>query len=632
MTSLDVFPANERVSMSLDERIRQLSETIIQEARGPIEAALHHLLADVMTLAASDRDQAVQTALAEASAAHQSALAALREEHERDRAAADAQREQLGREHEAGLAALREQLGRDHEAAVSTVRESLAGEHQAALDAARQQLEQERDATLAALRHQFEEEREAALASAGADHERARDAALESLRESLARDHEAALKAALEAAGEEAGRAHRSELEALEQKAAADREAAVQAVREELVVREESAVSAARTAAEAAAAVALTAALAAAEHGKQDAEARAAGLERERDEARAQADEASRAALEAEQRRREGDAQVQETQGRLSDAEQRVEDTLARLRESDERAREQERNATLVHVVDRQEDLACSDRTLASFRRLDAARSLTEVLAVLLEQAAGEIGRAVILTVAGSRLRGWEARGFPDLVASAIDAPVEPDSIFGLAVSTGLPASTADAPFAADADGPAASFSPPPGRAGLAVPIAVGGRTVAILYADEGGDRVPVVPSSWPEIAEILARHAGHRLEVLTVSHATAMAGRVQQGGRTSGWPAAPSPDGTTREDERREEESARRYARLLISEIKLYNEPAVEQGRQHRDLLNRLGGDIERARRLFEEKIPEAVRQRVDCFDQEVVRTLAGGDPGLLG
>jgi len=84
--------------------------------------------------------------------------------------------------------------------------------------------------------------------------------------------------------------------------------------------------------------------------------------------------------------------------------------------------------------------------------------------------------------------------------------------------------------------------------------------------------------------------------------------------------------------DEQREEESARRYARLLISEIKLYNESAVEQGRADGDLLARLGPEIERARRLYEEKIPAAVRQRVDCFDEEVVRTLAGGDAGLLG
>ena len=57
-----------------------------------------------------------------------------------------------------------------------------------------------------------------------------------------------------------------------------------------------------------------------------------------------------------------------------------------------------------------------------------------------------------------------------------------------------------------------------------------------------------------------------------------------------------------------------------------------MEQGRTERDLLTRLGPEIERARRLYEEKIPAAVRQRVDCFDEEVVRTLAGGDAGLLG
>jgi uncharacterized membrane protein len=57
-----------------------------------------------------------------------------------------------------------------------------------------------------------------------------------------------------------------------------------------------------------------------------------------------------------------------------------------------------------------------------------------------------------------------------------------------------------------------------------------------------------------------------------------------------------------------------------------------VEQGRAEGNLLTRLGPEIERARRLYEEKIPAAVRQRVDCFDDEVARTLAGGDAGLLG
>jgi hypothetical protein len=113
------------------------------------------------------------------------------------------------------------------------------------------------------------------------------------------------------------------------------------------------------------------------------------------------------------------------------------------------------------------------------------------------------------------------------------------------------------------------------------------------------------------------------------MSHAAILAGRVQ---REQAPTAVHPPEGSPYADDRREEESARRYARLLISEIKLYNETAVDLGRQERNLLERLGPDIERARRLYEEKIPAAVRRRVDCFDEEVVRTLAGGDPGSLG
>ncbi len=617
--------------MSIDERIRQLSETIIHEARGPIEAALHRLLAEFMNVAAAERDQAVRSAVAEASASHQLAIAALREEHDRDRVDVEALRRQFDRDLDASLAALREELDREHAAAVAAFRESsardqaaalaalrdsLAQEHHAAIAALQKQLEEDRDAAMAlcqqleqdrdaslaavrgqllqeheaevaALRQQLQQEHEAALAAAGADIERERDTALAALRDDLTRNHESALKTALQAAGDEAARAHRSELEALEARASVEREAAVQAVRDEFSQHEASALQEAKSAAEAAAA-------------------------------------------DAEQRSRDVAQELQDAQARLREAEREAQDAEARLVQADERALEQARAAALVHEADRQQDLACSDRTLAAFRRLDDARTLTGVLTVLAEQAAAEISRVAVLTVTGSRLRAWQVRGLA-ADAAAVDVPVEPGSVFGLAIDSGLPVSTAEAPLSFNRGGLAGILALPADRAGLAVPITVGGRVVAILYADDGLGTVPVIPSNWPEIAEILARHAGHRLEVLTVSHAAALAGRVQHSDRGAGRPDEER-DRSPQADERREEDSARRYARLLISEIKLYNESAVEQGRQHGDLLRRLGTDIERARRLYEEKIPDAVRQRVNCFDLEVVRTLAGGDPGLLG
>jgi hypothetical protein len=78
--------------------------------------------------------------------------------------------------------------------------------------------------------------------------------------------------------------------------------------------------------------------------------------------------------------------------------------------------------------------------------------------------------------------------------------------------------------------------------------------------------------------------------------------------------------------------EEARRLARLLVSEIKLYNEEMVEEGRRHRDIYPRLQDDIDRSRQMYEERVDARVRGEVDYFQQEMVNILAGGDAGALG
>jgi len=79
-------------------------------------------------------------------------------------------------------------------------------------------------------------------------------------------------------------------------------------------------------------------------------------------------------------------------------------------------------------------------------------------------------------------------------------------------------------------------------------------------------------------------------------------------------------------------QEEAKRLARLLISEIRLYNEEQVLEGRRHRDLYHRLKDDIDRSRQIYDERVDPRVRAEVDYFQQELVRSLAGGDPRALG
>jgi hypothetical protein len=85
-------------------------------------------------------------------------------------------------------------------------------------------------------------------------------------------------------------------------------------------------------------------------------------------------------------------------------------------------------------------------------------------------------------------------------------------------------------------------------------------------------------------------------------------------------------------EEERRLHNDARRFARLLVSEIKLYNENKVSEGRAQNDLYARLREYIDRSREMYDKRVKPEVAQRYDYFHHELVNTLAEGDAGKLG
>ncbi|HEU4795373.1 MAG TPA: hypothetical protein VFT02_07070 [Pyrinomonadaceae bacterium] len=85
-------------------------------------------------------------------------------------------------------------------------------------------------------------------------------------------------------------------------------------------------------------------------------------------------------------------------------------------------------------------------------------------------------------------------------------------------------------------------------------------------------------------------------------------------------------------EEERRLHNDARRFARLLISEIKLYNEQKVAEGRMEHDLYDRLREYIDRSREMYDKRVKAEVAARYDYFHGELVNTLAEGDVSKLG
>jgi hypothetical protein len=93
----------------------------------------------------------------------------------------------------------------------------------------------------------------------------------------------------------------------------------------------------------------------------------------------------------------------------------------------------------------------------------------------------------------------------------------------------------------------------------------------------------------------------------------------------------AQPPRGPVDEEEKLHND-ARRFARLLVSEIKLYNEQKVTEGRRNNDLYDRLKEDIDRSRQMYEKRVTPTVAAKFDYFYDELVNTLAEGDKDKLG
>lgn len=130
-----------------------------------------------------------------------------------------------------------------------------------------------------------------------------------------------------------------------------------------------------------------------------------------------------------------------------------------------------------------------------------------------------------------------------------------------------------------------------------------------------------VEPEPEVAVAETVPFTNGHSVETATVQP-----GRTRLSERNIDLPIEVS------DEERKLHNNARRFARLLVSEIKLYNEQKVNEGREAGDLYPRLREAIDRSREMYDRRVEPAVAAKFDYFHYEVLNDLAGGDAAKLG
>ena len=187
---------------------------------------------------------------------------------------------------------------------------------------------------------------------------------------------------------------------------------------------------------------------------------------------------------------------------------------------------------------------------------------------------------------------------------------------------------------------PSSEYTPTPEPESTPEPAFSGADTIQSYEPTPAYESTPVEPSSFVEAVPV------EEPSVYEDSSATAEQSSIT-GEEPPAWAppvdASPAPRRRYGQDaelpvevhgdeERRLHNDARRFARLLISEIKLYNEQKVAEGRSEHDLYDRLREYIDRSREMYDKRVKAEVAARYDYFHGELVNTLAEGDASKLG
>ncbi len=302
---------------------------------------------------------------------------------------------------------------------------------------------------------------------------------------------------------------------------------------------------------------------------------------------------------------------------------------------------------------------------LASIDCIESKKSQVDILSSFLEEASHYAPRVALFVSKEDMFSGWRSHGFNSQVFSDLDIKsvhfsFHSETILREAFLTrrairGNRLSHSENGVLLE------RLGMPVVDSIVAIPLVVKEKPTAVLYADGGNQASARIQGEALELfvrvvalsIELLAYRARSVLLQRPTAAETApyepVPGRTEAAGQPQEVPArsfeaevglgaittlgaVPPAETLASEQELKLHNDAKRFARLLVSEIKLYNEQKVIAGRQNRDLYDRLKEDIDRSREMYVRRVSPVVAKKVDYFHEELVRTLGENDPGALG
>jgi hypothetical protein len=317
---------------------------------------------------------------------------------------------------------------------------------------------------------------------------------------------------------------------------------------------------------------------------------------------------------------------------------------------------------------------------LTAVSAIHAGTTQKEILRALLDNTAGYSGRAALFVIKAGTATGWQGRAFDNnegLKDFSLDVSSKaPARALQTRAAVSAAASEMDPKFISQ-------FGAPEEDHILLLPLHLKDKVAALVYADAGTaasgkmdaaalELLVSATSAWLEVASLRKQalkegaaeaSAGEKFDappVQTVSsfsdpfaaHAPkhvaappvaaeepAMAEATAEvvsapAAMSAAAAAAPATDAFAHmsAEDADVHRKAQRFARLLMDEIKLYNQAKVAEGRKHKDLYDRLKEDIDKSRSTYQKRYGNTVAAGTDYLSQELVRSLAEDDVSLLG
>lgn len=306
--------------------------------------------------------------------------------------------------------------------------------------------------------------------------------------------------------------------------------------------------------------------------------------------------------------------------------------------------------------------------------KIHAGSTQKEILRALLDAGSEHCSRIALFVVKAGAASGWQSRGFGD---------EEVVKDFPLDLSAGPVAHTYQNRVAtpgnvAEMGGRfVEQFGGPANEQVLVLPLALKDKVAALVYAD-GGDSskldadalelLVIATSAWLEVVSLrkltmqkedidapsnveraappvqtvssfsdpFASHAPKHVPVGVPVEAEPAAEVVEVASAHAASAAAPAaatdPLAALSPEDADVHRKAQRFARLLVDEIKLYNQAKVAEGRRNKDLYDRLKEDIDKSRGTFQKRYGNTVAASGDYFHNELVRSLAEDDTSIMG